>query len=92
MPSQTPYRPYHYGKPSEAHSYDERWQCVYCGMYKSAVEQMTHVCTPEREALIQAQYDHKGVRPVETKPPVVPPKQATVVPSKLPVVPPKAVK
>lgn len=39
------------GKPSTAHTFHVKTQqCIYCGMYKSNVEAMSHVCTPTREA------------------------------------------
>jgi hypothetical protein len=38
------------GKPSTAHQYDKRDQCVHCGMYRVNVEKLNHDCTPEREA------------------------------------------
>jgi len=38
------------GKPSTAHEYDKRNQCIYCGMHRINVEGMSHVCTPQREA------------------------------------------
>jgi hypothetical protein len=38
------------GKPSTAHVYDKTGACIYCGMYRSSVEAMSHVCTPKREA------------------------------------------
>lgn len=37
------------GKPSSAHEYNERQECVHCGMYKVNVERMSHVCKPWRE-------------------------------------------
>ena len=37
------------GKPSTAHEYDKRDQCIYCGMYKNVVDQLAHVCTEQRE-------------------------------------------
>jgi hypothetical protein len=39
------------GKPSTAHEYDKTGACAHCGMYRVSVEQMNHVCTPNREAL-----------------------------------------
>jgi len=39
------------GKPSTAHQYDKRAQCIHCGMYKVNVEAMNHDCTAAREAL-----------------------------------------
>jgi hypothetical protein len=47
---------YHAGKQSEAHEYDERSQCIHCGMYKSNVEALSHVCTPAREEMIDRKY------------------------------------
>ena len=38
------------GKPSTAHEYNDQNCCMYCGVYKSNVEAMSLVCTPEREA------------------------------------------
>lgn len=38
------------GRPSTAHEYDEKDQCIHCGMYRVNVEALSHVCTPEREA------------------------------------------
>jgi hypothetical protein len=37
------------GKPSTAHEYDSRGQCIYCDMYKNVAEELGHVCTKERE-------------------------------------------
>jgi hypothetical protein len=43
------------GMPSTAHQYDKpRGQCLHCHMYQNMVEEYTHVCTPEREALADA--------------------------------------
>lgn len=39
------------GRPSTAHEYDKNSECVYCGTYKSAVDAMSLVCTPAREAI-----------------------------------------
>jgi hypothetical protein len=38
-----------HGKPSTAHEYDEQSICIHCGMYRSNVERMSHVCKPWRE-------------------------------------------
>ena len=38
------------GKPSTAHEYDKSGACIHCGMYKTNVDAMAHVCTPKREA------------------------------------------
>jgi hypothetical protein len=38
------------GKPSTAHVYDKRDQCIHCGMYRINVEKMNHDCTQAREA------------------------------------------
>lgn len=51
------------GKPSTAHQYDKSGACIHCGMYRTAVEQMQHVCKPWREAL----EDRKGEEKVEEK-------------------------
>jgi hypothetical protein len=48
------------GKPSVAHEYDDNGQCIHCGMYKANVEAMSHVCTPEREAEMDAQEQKDG--------------------------------
>ena len=37
------------GKPSTAHEYSIRGECIHCGMYKATVLELTHVCTKERE-------------------------------------------
>lgn len=43
------------GKPSTAHEYDKRGECVHCGMYKVNVDLMTHDCTRMREAWADGQ-------------------------------------
>jgi len=43
------------GKPSTAHEYDKNQQCIHCGMHKANVESMSHVCTPEREKISDAE-------------------------------------
>ena len=49
------------GKPSEAHEYDENGVCIYCSMYKSNVERMSHVCKPWRELEVdQAEAEKQG--------------------------------
>lgn len=64
----------HRGKPSTAHEYSKTGECIHCGMYRSAVEMMAHVCTAQRErqqdekdavaaaqdALIQAEANDHG--------------------------------
>ena len=45
------------GKPSTAHEYDKNDCCIHCGMYRVNVELMSHVCTPDREAIADAK-DH----------------------------------
>ena len=50
---------YHYGRQSEAHEYDKRGQCIHCGMFEVNVKRLSHVCTPERENLIDAKYKAK---------------------------------
>lgn len=40
------------GKPSTAHEYDKREQCIHCGMYKVNVESLKHECTRAREAQV----------------------------------------
>lgn len=40
------------GKPSIAHEYDARGQCIYCSMYKNNVESLVHVCKQFREDLV----------------------------------------
>lgn len=43
------------GKPSTAHTFHlKTGQCIYCDMYKSNVEALSHECTPQREALEDA--------------------------------------
>lgn len=37
------------GKASTAHVYDKAGACIYCGMYESVVNELSHVCTKERE-------------------------------------------
>lgn len=37
------------GKPSTAHVYDDRGVCIHCDMYKTNVEQLSHVCKSWRE-------------------------------------------
>jgi hypothetical protein len=37
------------GKPSIAHEYDKSGACMHCGMYKTTVDKLSHVCTKERE-------------------------------------------
>lgn len=37
------------GQPSIGHEYNERGECIHCGMYRNNVEAMNHVCTPSRE-------------------------------------------
>jgi len=37
------------GKPSTAHRFNTRGECIHCGMYAKVVKQLTHVCTMERE-------------------------------------------
>ena len=39
------------GKPSTAHEYDHRNQCIHCHMYRVNVEAMSHDCTVARETL-----------------------------------------
>ncbi len=39
------------GKPSTAHEYDKRDQCIHCGMYRVNVEKMNQECTAVREAI-----------------------------------------
>lgn len=44
------------GKPSTAHEYDKRLDsCIHCGMYRSNVEKLIHVCIPEREKWADSQ-------------------------------------
>ena len=38
------------GKPSTAHEYSKSGECIHCGMYRKAVEELSHNCTPAREA------------------------------------------
>jgi hypothetical protein len=40
------------GKPSLAHVYNERGECIHCSMYRVNVEQSSHVCKPWRENLV----------------------------------------
>jgi hypothetical protein len=56
---------YHAGKQSEAHEYKDG-QCIHCHMFKVNVDAMSHVCTPEREALIDGQYKAKEGVPSQT--------------------------
>lgn len=49
------------GKASTAHEYDKNQQCIYCGMYKSIVEEYTHVCTMEREIATDGYWLNKKV-------------------------------
>lgn len=37
------------GEASKAHLYDARDACIYCGMYRTNVDRMVHVCKPQRE-------------------------------------------
>lgn len=38
------------GKPSVAHEYDAKNQCIHCGMFQVNVLALSHLCTPAREA------------------------------------------
>jgi hypothetical protein len=40
------------GKPSVAHEFDKRECCIHCGMYKSNVERINHVCKQARENIV----------------------------------------
>lgn len=42
------------GKPSTAHVFDNRDQCLYCHMYKVNVDNYVHECTAERERITDA--------------------------------------
>lgn len=42
------------GKVSKAHEYDSRDCCIHCGMYRNNVEQMSHVCKPGREFIVDS--------------------------------------
>ena len=61
---------YHYGRQSEAHEYDTMGQCIHCQMYRVNVLTLSHVCTPEREKLIDEQY--KAKQPANLQPGGVP--------------------
>jgi hypothetical protein len=37
------------GKPSTAHEYSKTGECIHCGLYKKIVDELSHVCTKERE-------------------------------------------
>ena len=47
------------GKPSKAHEYNHLNACIHCGMAKVNVQQLSHVCTPEREKWADNQPEKK---------------------------------
>lgn len=49
------------GEKSTAHSYDKDDQCIYCRMYKNVVDELSHVCTQEREIAADGHWNGKEV-------------------------------
>jgi hypothetical protein len=54
------------GKPSTAHEYDQRDQCIHCQMYRVNVEAMSHDCTVAREEKVDRMI--QGGVPLLTQP------------------------
>jgi hypothetical protein len=50
-----------YGKPSTAHEYGRNDHCIHCGMLKKIVDQLSHVCTKEREIATDGWWLNKKV-------------------------------
>ena len=49
------------GKASTAHEFDNDGQCIHCRMYKSVVDELSHVCTKERELATDGVWLNRGV-------------------------------
>lgn len=37
------------GQASTAHEYGPSGECIHCGMYRKTAEELSHVCTMQRE-------------------------------------------
>jgi hypothetical protein len=53
------------GKPSIAHEYNERGECIHCSMYKVNVERSNHICKQWRENAVDKLEAFKVKLPIE---------------------------